>query len=34
LYQTLVDIPNLPALRVFKTREDADSWLAREIGPS
>jgi hypothetical protein len=34
LYQTLVDIPNLPALRVFKTREDADSWLARELAQS
>ena len=35
LYQTLADIPNLPVLRVFKTREEADQgcggrWGRRE----
>ena len=34
LYRTLADIPNLPALRVFKTRDGADRWLQQEMGRS
>ena len=34
LYETLAGLPDLPALRVFRTREEADLWLQRELGPS
>jgi hypothetical protein len=31
-YERLTGIPNLPQLRVFETREEADRWLATESG--